>query len=83
MIDAVLNFLKHRKRNYQRVFNGQDAEYVMQDLARFCRAEKSCFHTDARTQALLEGRREVWLRIKHHLDLTEEELKEIYTKGKI
>jgi hypothetical protein len=83
MIDAVLGYLRHRKRNYQRVFSGQDADYVLQDLAKFCRAERSCFNPDARMQALLEGRREVWLRIKHHLNLTEEELKEIYAKGRV
>jgi len=58
-----------RAFHYQRVFHDRDGklttsgERVLADLARFCRANESTFHADPRTHALLEGRREVWLRI--------------------
>lgn len=48
------------------------------DLARFCRADQSTFHADARVHAVLEGRREVWLRIQEHLRLSDEELFTLY-----
>jgi hypothetical protein len=44
------------------------------DLAEFCRANESCFHADPRMHAVLEGRREVWLRIQEHLHLTPTQL---------
>lgn len=76
----TLDFLRGRKVAYCRVFNKEDeaAKEVMQDLAKFCRANKSTFHEDGRAHALLEGRREVWLRIQQHIGLTEDELMELY-----
>ena len=44
-----------------------DAQIVLADLAKFCHADTSCWDEDARAHAVREGRREVWLRIKHHL----------------
>jgi hypothetical protein len=40
-----------------------------EDLARFCRANETCFDADPRIHALLEGRREVYLRIMDYIDL--------------
>jgi hypothetical protein len=51
---------------------------VLNDLAAFCRANKSTFHEDPRAHAVLEGRREVWLRIQQHLQLDEDALWKIY-----
>ena len=53
---------------------------AIKDLARFCRAFESTFHPtqEARTQAMLEGRRQVWLRLEQHLKLSPEELLVIY-----
>lgn len=51
---------------------------VLKDLAKFCRAGKTTFHVDPRAHALLEGRREVWLRIQEHLNLTEQQLLALY-----
>lgn len=42
----------------------RDAKLVLTDLASFCRAHDTTFHTDERTHAMLEGRREVFLRIQ-------------------
>ena len=53
---------------------------VMNELREFCRAEASCvqFGKDGRVDthltAVIEGRREVWLRIVALLNLTDEQL---------
>lgn len=49
-----------------------EGEMALQDLKEFCRADQSTFHPDARMHAVLEGRREVWLRIQDHLKLDPE-----------
>ena len=51
---------------------------VMKELARFCRADSSTFHPDPRVHALLEGRRETFLRIKDFVELPVEELVKKY-----
>ena len=65
-----------RKLAYQFVFNKENVytKTVLADLAKFCRANQSTFHTNQRAHAVLEGRREVWLRITQHLHLSNEEL---------
>ena len=69
-----------RKGAYLAVFDpsGAKTDAVLDDLAKFCRANESTFHPDERTHVLLEGRREVWLRIKNHLDLTNEDLFKLF-----
>ncbi len=47
---------------------------ALRDLALFCRATESCFDPDPRIHAMLEGRREVWLRIAKHCRLNEEQV---------
>jgi hypothetical protein len=78
VLERARNFLSGRQRAYKLTFGGVAGDTVLQDLAQFCRANESCFHPDARASALMEGRREVWLRIKEHLDLTEEQLTELH-----
>lgn len=73
--------LHSKKRAYETIFNeGIDAKIVMQDLAKFCRANETTFHANARVQAHLEGRREVWLHIQKYLQLTPDELWELTRK---
>lgn len=69
-------FLEQRRLAYLRTFNPDDADNqaVLEDLAKFCRAEESTFHPDARVAAQLDGRREVYLRIMQHVKLSEEQL---------
>jgi hypothetical protein len=55
-------------------FDAPQGFAILKDLARFCRANESTFNPDPRTHALLEGRREVWLRIQEHLQLTTEQI---------
>lgn len=51
---------------------------VLKDLAKFCRAFDTTFHENERAHALIEGRREVWLRIQNHLNMTPDELWQKY-----
>jgi hypothetical protein len=53
---------------------------VLKDLARFCRAHRSTAHPDPHAAAKMDGRREVWLRIQEHLQLSEPQLWELYTR---
>lgn len=68
--------LQGKSLAYHRVFdrNSPYAHEVLADLARFCRAHESTFHADARLHAVLEGRREVWLKIEKMLNLSPDEL---------
>lgn len=75
-------FLSTRKMAYAQVFNKESVftPVVLNDLAKFCRANESTFHTDDRLHAIMEGRREVFLRIQKHLNLSDDELWQIYEK---
>jgi hypothetical protein len=77
--DKTLGLLTLRKQAYQQTFNKESVavQRVLKDLAKFCRANITTFHPDSRMHAHLEGRREVWLRITQHLQLTPEELLKI------
>ena len=74
LVDRVKDFLVTRAQAYKRTFSGIYGERVLIDLASFCRANESTFNPDARAEGVLQGRREVWLRISKHLNLTEDEL---------
>lgn len=65
----VLSFFQTKKKAYCTI-----PDLVLADLAKFCRATEPCWHPDPRTHALLEGRREVWLRIQKHINLPAEML---------
>lgn len=73
-IRKAKEYLMRRRLAYVRTFSGSYAKVVLADLATFCRAQSSTHHADSRVAALLEGRREVWLRIQEHLQLSEDEL---------
>jgi len=73
-IDKAVEIIRHRKRDYGHAFLSPAGQGVLQDLATFCRATESCFDPDPRVHAVAEGRREVWLRIQRHLNLTSEQL---------
>ena len=77
-VSATLDALALRKKAFQGI--PQD---VLDDLAGFCRAERSCWDPDARIHAALEGRREVYIRIKEHLELTPEQLLILYSNGQL
>jgi hypothetical protein len=61
---------------YRQAFGHYAGQAVLMDLAKFCRADETTFHPsqDIRTMAILEGRRQVFLRITQHMRLTPDEL---------
>lgn len=75
-VRAVQEKLFLRQKQYLSVFPKENefAKAVLEDIARFCRAEESCFNADPRIHAMLEGRREVYLRIRDHLNLSSQDL---------
>lgn len=77
----TIAFLSLRKKSYQTIFSAKGAfgSAAMKDLAKFCRAFETCVVPDNRDLSLvLEGRREVWIRIQQHLHLNEEDLAALY-----
>jgi hypothetical protein len=70
-------------REYKRLFQQGDvttreAEYVLADLRRFCRADRpTIFDRDAMTMARREGRREVFVRIVNFLNLDERAVQQL------
>jgi len=75
-------FLLGRRHQYLTVFDNPVGQEVLADLAKFARAHEPTFHPDPRVAAQLDGRREVWLRIQHHLRLTDDQLWKLYGEGK-
>lgn len=68
--------LDERKRAYQ--LWQKDA--ILQDLLEFCRGAETTFVPGDRDLSLiLEGRRQVWLRITQHLHLSEAQLLALYS----
>lgn len=85
MFEKLKNYLFNRRMAYVQVFNPESihVQVVLKDLARFCRALDSTFHKDPRAHAILEGRREVWLRIQKHLKLDQEQFLKSYGKVEV
>lgn len=81
LLDRAKRFLMGRQTAYRVLFQGPQADEVLADLAKFCRAHDSCYNADARIHAVLEGRREVFLRITRHLKLSDDELWRLYGKA--
>lgn len=80
-MQQTLQFLGLRKKSYQSIFGpaGAAGSDAIMDLAKFCRAFDTCIVRGDRDQTLvLEGRREVWLRIQQHLHLQPDELAALY-----
>lgn len=80
-IEAVRRLVATRSFAYKFVLK-KDERYVkliLLDLAKFCRAHESTFHADPRMHAVLEGRKEVWLRIQNFLNLSEQELFDLHS----
>lgn len=73
-LSKVRDFLVTRSQAYRHTFKGVFGERVLADLARFCRANESTFDTDPRLEGVMQGRREVWLRIAAHLNMSPDEL---------
>lgn len=72
--------IRQRKADYQYCFGSPSGQRVMIDLVGFCRGAETCIAAekgmpiDLNRTLVLEGRREVFLRIQQCLNLTPEEL---------
>lgn len=67
----------NKMRAYKSVFEGDSGEKVLADLAKFCRADMTTFEPDdnsGRISAFREGRREVYLRIKKFMEISEADI---------
>ncbi len=73
-------FLLNRAEMYKRVFSTEEGEEVLEDLMRFCRANTTTFHSNQKISDMLNGRRETFLRIQHHLEMSDDELISEYSK---
>jgi hypothetical protein len=79
--DKAKQILVDRQRAYALAFGEVAGQAILADLAVFCRANETCVVPGDRDKTyVLEGRREVYLRIRDHLDLTVEQLMEKYTR---
>jgi hypothetical protein len=83
VIERTKRFLSRRAQDYRLTFDIESpvVQNVLKDLAKFCRAHETSFNPDQRAHALIEGRREVWLRIQNHLNLTSDQLWKLYGGG--
>lgn len=67
--------LLERRAAYHKTFKNPEGEKVLADLRRFCRATlPTADVNNPNVTYLLEGRREVWLRISSLLQLTEDDI---------
>lgn len=80
--NQLKNKLLLRQRAYLLTFDKKSltARDVLDDLAAFCRGNESTFHQDPRVHAVLEGRREVFLRIMDHIGMDSQEFFDKYTQ---
>jgi len=76
------SFLAARRDAYKATYLNPPGQRVLKDLAKFCRALESTFNPDPHIAAKLDGRREVFLRIQSHLQLTDDELWSLYGERK-
>lgn len=79
--DAVANILG-KANSYREVFKSPAGRRVLYDLSQLCGATSTTYHEDAREQARLEGRRQIWLAILRILRLTQADIDDLITEGK-
>jgi len=83
-LSKAWDFIRARKQSYQ-TFKAVAGVPFLRDLANFCRMNETCVvkdkdgRIDELATALLEGRREVGLRIWQHFNLTSQQLLALYS----
>jgi hypothetical protein len=70
---SFLDTLSRRKRDYELTFGTEHGKRVLADIARFGHVMKTTM-VDGQASAELEGRRQVFLRARHFLDLSYEDI---------
>ena len=79
----VFDSLRLRKRDFEHTFKSPSGQAVLKDLARFCRVCTPCYEGDRDLHLIAEGRREVFLRIAQHLNLSPDDLFTLYRGGTV
>lgn len=79
-VERIKRLFGERRYAYTMVFDPKNmyTKRVLFDLAKFCRAHEPTFHKDPRIHAMLEGRRDVWLRIQEQLNLNVDQIYELH-----
>lgn len=79
--DEALIFFTDRQNAYRVTFGTDAGRAVLEDLVPFCRARETCVVPGDRDRTyVLEGRREVYLRIQDYLHRTPEDLVAMFTR---
>jgi hypothetical protein len=76
-----IEYLTGRLQNYRRTFTSDTGDKVFTDLLRFAKLGETFYHQDPYVRGMIEGRREVVVRIADHLNLSPDELLAKYHKG--
>lgn len=79
MDNPVIRWFNRRRVAYKALFdmNNRDAKVVLADLKRFCKYNKSTFHSDSHIAAYQAGRRDVLERITEFVNLSDEQITSI------
>ena len=73
--EELLRYFADKKTAFQLTFGSPTGKAVLADLAPYCRAKESCVVIGDRDRTyVLEGRRDVYLRIQQFLELPPEDL---------
>lgn len=81
--EQALRMLADKQSAYRQTFGTPHGKAVLDDLKPFCRVRESCVVLGDRDATyVLEGRREVFLRVQDFLERTPEELLPLYFKLK-
>ncbi len=81
-VEKLKSFISTRRHDYRLTFDNSVGKKVLVDLAKFCHMNKTPFHTDPRVEALILGRQEVFRRIADHLNLTTDQLYDLFQDGR-
>lgn len=81
LFEKARRFLMRRRHAYRLTFLSPPGKEVLADLSRFCFANKTTVHPNRDLSLILQGRREVWLRIANHMNMTPDELWKLYAEG--
>lgn len=78
LFGKAIDYLRGRKRAYVDTFSNPVGQVVLADLISYCRVLDNNFDANSRVHAYYEGRRDVALRILHHLNLPSQTLYKMY-----
>lgn len=75
--------LDKKRRAYQSVFKGPQGEEVLKDLAEFCGMHRDCFNENPYIMAHNTGVRKVFLRIQNMMNVTDQQIWEMFEYERI